>query len=176
MINRRHCSHKVPAKIGTTLQGKSRTRNTLRTCPTFQEGSNGDALRRRLRRHMTGRFVLDRLQVIHDRHGAAHSYIFPFAARRLVPTLEVPLLILSMLPLISLLIPHHPITVMLCICLLALFRLHRLLHLELIRNVHPFLRCWTVIDDLHPALDARKRGGRDACPFCPVCPATSVSL
>ena len=78
--------------------------------------------------------------------------------------------ILLMLLLILLLPFHYPITMIFCILLLALLRLHLLFHLKRLRNIQAPLYRRPLINCIHPLLDALKFVEIYTSPLGPVHP------
>lgn len=77
---------------------------------------------------------------------------------------------LLMLLLIALLPLHDPVTMILCVLLLSLLRLHLLLHLERLRHVQATLDRGTGVDSVKPFGEVLEFTDVYAGPFGPVYP------
>ena len=92
-------------------------------------------------------------------------HINMMVTRRLPERISTLLLMLFLVVLHTL---HHPIGMVFSILLLPLLRLHCLLHLEFIRDVHALLDGGTLLDSFQPALQGGEGLSFDAGPFGPV--------
>lgn len=81
------------------------------------------------------------------------------------------------MPLRILILPRNdPITMMFRILLLALLRLHSLLHLKLVRNINSLLHRRPLLNILQPRFHVWIRFKRNPCPFGPVDPAENANV
>lgn len=81
------------------------------------------------------------------------------------------------MPLRILILPrNNPITMMFRILLLALLRLHSLLHLKLVRNINSLFHRRPLLNILQPRLHMWIGFERNPCPFSPVDPAENANV